>query len=176
MTVKWRSNWLLDCDTEFRFYFLSSRLSELGLQSYDPATPPEIHSLLVLPLPSYSNLTSSLLSTTIIPFLTVASKIPVTVLMPSPSLPLSAIPIATAIEIDFDPEGLLLYLKSARYESGETTLVAWLPNGDQSRDDARMEEVGKGENALGRFEELVSEWGKRGGESSRDEEIIMEVG
>jgi hypothetical protein len=79
----------------------------------------------------------------------------------SPSLPQPSTPTFSlqTLAIPFVPDGLLLYLSAAHYESGSTPLVAWVP--------LEVKEEGeRGKEGVERMKELVEEWERRGGEAA----------
>lgn len=173
-------------------FFITSKLSELETQPYLPPLPPSSPSaptskssssrpVLVLPVPTYSTLSPSVLlpvlSSLASPSLT-TSSMPAVVFGPT-SPPASSDPFASSpsppayslqtLSIPFRPDGLLLYLKAAHYESGTTPLVAWVPveaGGEQ----------GRGAEGVGRLKELVERWKRRGGEAAamEVEEVQMD--
>lgn len=95
----------------------------------------------------------------------------VTVLQPTPydasiALPL---PVPTQVKIPVFTTGFLLFLDSAIYHSGPSTLSAWIPNiADKGRE---------GKEGTGKLRELVLEWAQRGGKAREGEpEVRMEEG
>ncbi|GAA5889836.1 hypothetical protein JCM16303_006041 [Sporobolomyces ruberrimus] len=165
-TCKWRGNYIVACEADFRAFFTSSKLSELSTQLYIAPTPtlaiPTVSTrpLLILPCPSYSSpLTASALLS-IIPSLSSSCSFNVSVLQPSSASPASVT--EKTIQVLFEPSGALLYHRESHYESGTTPLVNWVP---------REVEPGR-EKAEGvaRLRELVEEWESRGGEAGRTEQ------
>ncbi|GAA6059248.1 hypothetical protein JCM10212_006641 [Sporobolomyces blumeae] len=198
-TCKWRSTYTVECDADFRAFFTSSKLSELDTQFYIPPSPtlsgpsgPSTASiatsLLVLPCPSYS---SPLVPSTLLPILTnlssrslfsvqvyTPSRSPaVETASPSTPPPSSSSITLSRLEVPFVPTGVLLYVKSAHYESGLTPLVNWVPvdvvessatvepsqgptsatsagDGDRTFRSATNRDV----EGVERFIELVTEW------------------
>lgn len=131
-------------------FFLTSRLSELPPQLYNPpSTPSSQVSALLIPVPSLS---SPLSPATLSPFLTAilnAHQQSTPIFVPSPPIMLSIPGEVTRVELPLVPEGVLCYLLQAGYESGETSLVGWVP----------LEEEGNiGGGAVARMHELVLEW------------------
>ncbi|GAA6010550.1 hypothetical protein JCM10207_001360 [Rhodosporidiobolus poonsookiae] len=183
---KWRGQYLVDCDAEFRAFFLTSKLSELPTQPYIPPSsspaspspssrtrPPSSHPLLVLPAPSYAPPLTPAVLLPLLVSLSAPSAMPVRVLAPSPSSPSStpsASPPAfapTDLSIPLGPTGLLLYLSTAHYPSGPTPLVGWVPLSSAVEAEARQAE------GTERMAELVREWEGRGGAAAmgRQEEM-----
>lgn len=161
-------------------FFVSSRLSELPTQTYSQRTLSDNNSrqnLLVLPLPSYSTLSSSLFLSTIIPSLRTTSPTPFPTQVLTSIIGESENEVkieVVRVEIPFTSNGLLLYLKSARYESGNTTLAAWIssivPSATVHGPESIEEEQVKKETSLSRFVELIQEWDRRGGNANEVEE------
>lgn len=73
--------------------------------------------------------------------------------------------VSITIEIDFDPDGLLLYLRHAHYESGPTCLAQWIP---RDRDAGGSEDV----MTIDAFRSLVEKLEEVNG--GRDMEDILE--
>ncbi|GAA5853282.1 hypothetical protein JCM8547_000269 [Rhodosporidiobolus lusitaniae] len=164
---KWRGQYLVSCEAEMRAFFISSKLSELETQPYLPPNPsfspsvsPASRPTLVLPVPSYTPLTPS----TLLPLLSSLSSpsaMPAAVFAPSPPSPSSPSPAnppfsLQTTSIPFTPDGLLLYLAAAHYESGSTPLVGWVP---VEVKDAELRD----KEGVGRMRELVEAWERRGG-------------
>ncbi|GAA5824785.1 hypothetical protein JCM11251_005340 [Rhodosporidiobolus azoricus] len=160
--MKWRSQYLVNCDADMRAFFISSKLSELDTQPYtappdpsNPSRPTSSTSMLILPAPSYG---PPLTPSNLIPLLSSCStpSSMSTVVFRSPSFEgLSP----QTVSIPFHPDGLLLYLSAAHYESGTTPLVGWIPLEVKEREMRNAEGVD-------RFRELVEAWDKRGGEAA----------
>ncbi|GAA5915710.1 hypothetical protein JCM6882_004121 [Rhodosporidiobolus microsporus] len=181
--MKWRSQYLVNCDADMRAFFVSSKLSELETQPYTPSDPsspsrPTASTpVLVLPVPSCS---SPLTPSSLLPLLSslsTPSSMPALVYAPappSPSSPSLSPPqpafSAQTVSIPFVPDGLLLYLSAAHYESGSTPLVGWVPL------EVKEPEV-RGAEGVERFRELVEAWERRGGEAAvalSGEEVQMD--
>ncbi|GAA5993950.1 hypothetical protein JCM5350_005079 [Sporobolomyces pararoseus] len=173
-TCKWRSQYTVDCEADFRAFFTQSKLSELSTQYYIPPASlpqdspslsnPSLLPLLILPAPTYS---SPLVPSTLLPILSslsTPSPFPITVLLPSNDTSTASEASSGAgvkqelIQIPFEPTGILLYHRESHYESGLTALVNWIP--------LKVIEPGR-ESCEGveRFRELVTEWERRGSET-----------
>ncbi|GAA6014785.1 hypothetical protein JCM11491_001983 [Sporobolomyces phaffii] len=157
-TCKWRGNYIVECEADFRAFFTSSKLSELSTQYYIPSTVPPAprasRPLLVLPCPTYA---PPLVPTSLLPVLTslsTPSMCPISVLLPAPAAPTV---VQQTIGVPFEPSGVLLYHRESHYESGTTPLVNWVPCDVE----AGREEC----EGVERFVETVVEWDKRGGEA-----------
>ncbi|GAA5979569.1 hypothetical protein JCM11641_007872 [Rhodosporidiobolus odoratus] len=175
--MKWKGQFLGDCEAEMRAFFLSSKLSELPSQLYQPSggnssNRSALKSTLVLPVPSKA---PPLMPLTLLPLLNSLAEpaaMPCQVLIPAPSSSDSTSPSFSpqTVQIPFQPEGLLLYLGSAHYESGSTPLVGWVP--------LRVTEEGMKEaEGVERLRHLIEEWESRGGEAAialRGEEVQMD--
>lgn len=152
-----------------RSFFLSSKLSELGIQAYSLPTPSAEDN------PSTSNgstplllacptLPSPLLPSTLLPLLaslppTSPDPVLVSTTVISPSALPSQPPSSSAIQIPLISTGVMLYLTAAHYESGLTALAGWIP--------CEVSDEGKaGQEGVRRFGQLVEEWGGRGGPAS----------
>ncbi|KAG0144817.1 hypothetical protein CROQUDRAFT_46745 [Cronartium quercuum f. sp. fusiforme G11] len=115
--LKWKEQSLIDCESDFRFYWRDIKFQELPLQSL-----PSPSQLVIVPVPYFAtcskantySLTSSLIA---------SRTASATVTLWSPS----AQPACQSLEICDEADGILLYLKSATYESGETVLAGWVP-------------------------------------------------
>ncbi|GAA5952235.1 hypothetical protein JCM3765_001916 [Sporobolomyces pararoseus] len=168
-TCKWRSQYTVDCEADFRAFFTQSKLSELTTQYYIPpaSLPPDSPSLsnpsllplLILPAPTYS---SPLVPSTLLPILSslsLSSPFPITVLLPSDNSTSDSTTSGVKqelIQIPFEPTGLMLYHRESHYESGLTALVNWIP--------LKVIEPGREDfEGVERFGQLVREWERRGG-------------
>ncbi|KAK4048095.1 hypothetical protein OIV83_004965 [Microbotryomycetes sp. JL201] len=162
--VKWSAQgWLVQYDTDFRTFFLASRLSELGSQPFystsTGATP-----LVVVPCPV---LNSPLTPSILCPFLEsladpTTRKMSVNVSISTHVDPLTGALVSQSVSLQLEPTGLLLYHRQSQYESGLTALVGWIP--------FAVEEERKTIEGVDRFKQLVLEWQARGGEA----EAVME--
>ncbi|BGP19521.1 hypothetical protein JCM10213_000120 [Rhodosporidiobolus nylandii] len=175
--MKWKGQYMVNCEAEMRAFFVASKLSELPTQPYLPpdpsasATRPSSRPTLVLPVPS---LPPPLTPSAILPLLnslSAPSTMPCIVFAPMLS-PDSSQPAfrAQTMQIPFISEGLLLYVSSAHYESGSTPLVGWVPC-EVKEPEARDAE------GTERLKKLVEEWQGRGGEAAialRGEEVQMD--
>lgn len=135
-------------------FFLSSKLAELPPQPYSPST------FLLLPTPSRAPLSAAILLSLLLA-LTPTTLTP-TVVVPSPT----GLPTPTPVPVKFEPTGLLLYLKSAHYESGTSALSGWVP--------LEVEDGKEGREGVGRLRALVDRWSLQGG-SSADEPRVVEM-
>ncbi|EGG12117.1 uncharacterized protein MELLADRAFT_89372 [Melampsora larici-populina 98AG31] len=114
--LKWKDQSFIDCESDFRFYWRDTRLQELEIQSL--SSP---NRLLVVPVPYVAtcsktgtlDLTSALLAN---------NKETTTVTVWS-----SIDDSLKKVEIPHEADGLLLCIKSATYESGDTVLAGWVP-------------------------------------------------
>ncbi|KAH9807863.1 hypothetical protein DFH28DRAFT_1088585 [Melampsora americana] len=99
--LKWKDQSFIDCEADFRFYWRDTKLQELEVQSL--SSP---NHLLVVPTGAL-DLTSALLAN---------------------NKATTMVTIWSAIDDSIEEaDGLLLYIKSATYESGETVLAGWVP-------------------------------------------------
>ncbi|GAA6030947.1 hypothetical protein JCM8097_008951 [Rhodosporidiobolus ruineniae] len=177
--MKWRGQFMVNCEADMRAFFIASKLSELETQPYIPsdvlaspsatASPrtPSSHPVLVLPVPSYA---APLTPSALLPVLSslrAPSPMPALVYAPSPS-PASPLPGSPApapsyapitLQIPFRPDGLLLYLSASHYESGSTPLVGWVPLDVHEKEN-------RGAEGVERLEGLLREWEARGGQAA----------
>ncbi|GAA5978081.1 hypothetical protein JCM21900_006623 [Sporobolomyces salmonicolor] len=170
---KWRSTYTVECEADFRAFFITSKISELPMQPFIPPPPDASSSLLssrpllVLPAPSVA---APLTPSTLLPVLTSLSSpssMPVTVLtLPDPSTS-SPVPVQTTLDVPLQPSGLLLYLSAAHYESGLTPLVTWVP--------CEVEPGMEASEGVGRFRELLEQWERRGEEAKSEMEEVAQI-
>lgn len=98
-----------------RFFWRAAKFGELPAQEWPPREPPH---LLVVPIPASPASIATL-----------ASTAELLLRNPRTSLPLSTLARveATGAKVPVSGDGILLYLKSATYEAGETVLAGWIP-------------------------------------------------
>ncbi|GAA5939094.1 uncharacterized protein JCM15063_004422 [Sporobolomyces koalae] len=142
-TCKWRGQYIVECEADFRAFFTISKLSELDLQCYysddnndsiDSTGRGGGRPLLILPCPTYSApLTSQVLA-------------PILSSLSNPShLTISTIDYrdrrrTRQVTVEMRSSGVLLYVREAHYESGSTPLVNWVP----CEEDATLPDGGGG--------------------------------
>ncbi|KAI7958916.1 hypothetical protein MJO28_002707 [Puccinia striiformis f. sp. tritici] len=115
--LKWKDQAMIDCEASFRFWWRDAKLSELPPQIW-----PNANTLLCATIPALSNFSKNKVAK-IAGEMSLCSKITHQIVIRSnnaadPKCPYRAI---------YDCDGLLFYLKSATYESGESVLAGWVP-------------------------------------------------
>lgn len=147
--VKWAGQWMVECEREFRAWFLASRLAELPTQPYFSAPSSVASPLVVLPTTHIpAPLTLDVLAQ-FLPTLARPATTPALVVTPSTPSPVQ-------VDVPLDPAGVLLFLDSAHYDSGLTALVGWVP--------AKPEPGEQGKEGLERLYELVAQAAEGRGE------------
>ncbi|KAG6899944.1 hypothetical protein C0993_005067 [Termitomyces sp. T159_Od127] len=138
--IKWKGQDVSDCESAFRFWWRDTRLGELPYTA-----PPPSHTLksndttiytfpyptTLLPVPYHTDTTLPFLLSHIVP----SVRLPRSVGIAAPAVP------SQGMDVDFsgfgqavqmkettiEPDGLLLYVKAASYESGTSPLSSWVP-------------------------------------------------
>ncbi|MBW0466516.1 hypothetical protein O181_006231, partial [Austropuccinia psidii MF-1] len=115
--LKWKDQAMIDCEANFRFWWRDSKISELGPQNMP--TSANLLIMLIPVLPGFSNATVATVTCHMMAHPSATQMFPV----------LSGTSDGSSMlhTIKFQHDGLLFYLQSATYESGETTLAGWVP-------------------------------------------------
>jgi hypothetical protein len=104
-----------------RFFWRDSKLAELPRQ--------------LLPFPAHSREDIDVVEDTNrlvvlpVPYLAPPLSLPIILqqVIPTTLQEIVNVPVGGDASVEMEPDGLLLYLKSASYESGDSCLAAWLP-------------------------------------------------
>ncbi|KAG6877152.1 hypothetical protein C0992_010682 [Termitomyces sp. T32_za158] len=144
--IKWKGQDVNDCESAFRFWWRDTRLGELP-----PTAPPPSHMLksndtttttttttytfpyptTLLPVPYHVDTTLPSLLTHIVPSLRLPRSVGIaTPIAPSQGMDVDFTGFGQAVQMKeaiIEPDGLLLYVKAASYESGTSPLSSWIP-------------------------------------------------
>ncbi|KAG6837452.1 hypothetical protein H0H93_008995 [Arthromyces matolae] len=131
--VKWKGQDVSDCESAFRFWWRDTRLGELPVAVPPPPSDASIdyafpYPITLLPVPYHSNTNVTSLLGEIIPTI----RAPRFVSVRTPTLFPQGINTESSLnknikEMAIEPDGLLLYVKAASYESGTSPLSSWVP-------------------------------------------------
>ncbi|KAK4055442.1 hypothetical protein OIO90_003280 [Microbotryomycetes sp. JL221] len=171
--IRWYAQgYLVECDTEFRNFFLASRLSELSAQPCYAVDSTGTLPLVVVLCPV---LGSPLTPSTLNPLLSsiqpasmsvndnAKNAIPIDVSIVPYVDGATGTPIAQTVSIPLEVSGLLAYHKQAQYESGLTALMGWIA--------VDVEEKDKGSQGITRFKQLVEQWSTGGSQVEQSMEV-----
>jgi len=155
--IKWKGQDIGDCETSFRFWWRDTRMQELlatnpntlsqvawataksdgqGATTTSTTFP---YPTTFVPVPYYSDTSLPTLLSTIIPMARSPRTIPIIPRRPSPSSateggmqvdaksPIVGVGEIQRMEVQVQPEGLLLYVSQATYEPGTSPLSTWVP-------------------------------------------------
>ncbi|KAK0468056.1 uncharacterized protein EV420DRAFT_1502628 [Desarmillaria tabescens] len=141
--IKWKGQDIGDCETPFRFWWRDTRLAELPV-SHPPAAsryqsgsvPSEYrfsYPTTLLPIPYHQNTSLANLSAVVLPLARSSRSVTVDIPVLAPadiSMDIDGAvegPSIVRLPIDIYPDGMLLYVSEASYESGTSPLSSWVP-------------------------------------------------
>lgn len=143
--IKWKGQDIGDCETPFRFWWRDTRLAELPI-SHPPAptssryqsgsAPSEYrfsYPTTLLPIPYHQNTSLASLSAVVLPLARSSRSVTVDVPVLAPtdiSMDIDGAiegPSIARLPVTLYPDGMLLYVSEASYESGTSPLSSWVP-------------------------------------------------
>ncbi|KAG7445857.1 uncharacterized protein BT62DRAFT_138986 [Guyanagaster necrorhizus] len=143
--VKWKGQDIGDCETAFRFWWRDTRLAELPISPPPALTSPRHQSdhapsryrfsypTTLLPIPYYQNTSLDSLSAVVLPLARSSRSVTVDVPVLAPadiSMDIDGAAEGPSIDhlpINVYPDGMLLYVSEASYDSGTSPLSSWVP-------------------------------------------------
>ncbi|KAH9991578.1 hypothetical protein BJV77DRAFT_1006977 [Russula vinacea] len=192
--IKWKGQDIADCESSFRFWWRDTRLSELP-PSRPPTTPAPPSSLQAstqennapigyrftypttfLQIPYYANTTFAQFVSTIIPRARSSYRAQVSIpagpgdtdVMDIES-PQFTGPALRAVDVEIEPDGLLLYVAQAIYESGTNPLSSWVPLSTPATEEMASDEQ---MSPLDVFERLVQRRLTRNVRSTKEVDML----
>ncbi|KAK0206260.1 hypothetical protein DFS33DRAFT_1313526 [Desarmillaria ectypa] len=143
--IKWKGQDIGDCETPFRFWWRDTRLAELPISHPPAPTSPRYQSgpapskyrfsypTTLLPIPYHQNTSLASLSTVVLPLARSSRSVTIDVPVLAPtdvSMDIDGAvegPSIVHLPVDIYPDGMLLYVSEASYESGTSPLSSWVP-------------------------------------------------
>jgi len=118
--LKWKDQTMIDCEASFRFWWRDAKLSELAPQSRPSST-----TLVCASIPARAHFSKAQVWDTAEKMSTSSSLATVQLITRSDSD--NTYSDAQLLNISYESDGLLFYLKEATYQSGESVLAGWVP-------------------------------------------------
>ena len=115
--LKWKDQAMIDCEASFRFWWRDAKLSELVPQSW-----PTSATLLCTSIPALSDFSKTQVAEIAAKMSTCSTATREMTVRPNDGTHSKSLH-----SINYEHDGLLFYLKSATYESGESVLAGWVP-------------------------------------------------
>ncbi|KAA1108754.1 hypothetical protein PGT21_024104 [Puccinia graminis f. sp. tritici] len=115
--LKWKDQAMIDCEASFRFWWRDAKLSELNPQSW-----PTPSTLLCTSIPALSDFSKTRVAEIAEKMSSCSAATREISIRPNNGTSSKALH-----SINYESDGLLFYLKSATYESGESVLAGWVP-------------------------------------------------
>ncbi|KAG6860473.1 hypothetical protein C0995_010764 [Termitomyces sp. Mi166 len=135
--IKWKGQDISECESAFRFWWRDTRLGELPPTAPPPSCGPKSDDIYtfpypttLLPVPYHTDTTLPSLLVHIVPSVHLPRSVGIAAPTASQGMDVDFSGFGQSVqmkEVTIEPDGLLLYVKAASYESGTSPLSSWVP-------------------------------------------------